>query len=70
MKAMLVKELIELLKTFDQDLPIAYQLMSEQCLMEPTDISIAELCNARPDGWIQNRRPDMPTTKYLLFPGH
>jgi hypothetical protein len=67
---MTVAELIDFLKTQPQHLPVAYCCCSEQALLDAKDIHIEELCRERPDGWIQNRRPDMPTTSYLLFPGN
>lgn len=67
---MTVKELIEFLKTQPQDLLVAYKICSEQCLLEEMDIEIKDLCEARPDGWVQNQRPDKPTVKYLVFPGN
>lgn len=67
---MLVSDLIRLLKTYPQDLPVAYSIYSENCLLEAEDISIEDLCEARPDGWVANKRPDKPTIKYLLFPGN
>ncbi len=67
---MTVKELIDLLATYPEDLPVAYCCMSEQVLLEAKDIEIADLCHPRPDGWVQNYRPDMPTQQYLLFPGN
>lgn len=67
---MTVKELIDLLATYQKDLPVAYRLHSEQCLMKPDDICVVDLCHARPDGWVQDKRPDMPTQQYLLFPGN
>lgn len=67
---MTVKELIEFLQTKPQDLPVAYCLYSEQVMLEADHVVERELCYPRPDGWIQNRRPDMPTQKYLLFPGN
>lgn len=65
-----VSELIELLKVMPQDALVAYRLYSEQCLLEHDDISEADLCEPRADGWIQNKRPDMPTVKYVVFPGN
>ncbi len=65
-----VAQLIEHLKTFDQGLPVAYQIHSEQCLMDLADIAVAHLSVARPDGWVADARPDQPTTPYLLFPGN
>ncbi len=67
---MTVKELIEFLKTKDQDLDVAYYCFSEQCLLKADEIKVVEACIERPDRWIQNKRPDMPTKKYLVFPGN
>ena len=67
---MTVAELIELLKAYPQDLPVAYSKYSEQCLLDPKDIGIGSACLPRPDGWVQSRRPDMPTCDYLMFPGN
>lgn len=67
---MTVGELIGLLATFQKDLPVAYCCCSEQVLMKPDEITVVDLCHPRPDGWIQNARPDMPTQQYLLFPGN
>lgn len=65
---MKIRELIELLKTFDPELDVAYAIHSEQCLLEPEDIDVVELCIPRPDGWIQDARPDKPTQTYVRFP--
>lgn len=65
-----VSDLIEHLRTLPQNLPVAYRCCSEQCLLEFKDIEIEELCHPRPDGWIQNKRPDMPSTPYLVLPGN
>lgn len=70
MSPMTVADLIALLQTFPQGLPVAYRLHSEQTLMEPEDIRIANLSSARVDGWIQDARPDIPKCDYLLFPGN
>ena len=67
---MTVSELVELLKKQDQDLPVAFHIHSEHSLLEAEDIEVKELCEPRQDGWIQNRRPDMPTRPYLVFPGN
>lgn len=67
---MTVKELIEFLQTQPQDLQVAYKCCSEQCLLEAEEIAIEEQCEPRPDGWIQHKRPDMPTQTYLMFPGN
>ena len=68
--AMTVKDLITFLKKQPQDLPIVYCCYSEQQLLKEDEICIAELCEPRPDGWVQNYRPDMPTKEYLRFPGN
>ena len=65
-----VAELIEFLKTQPQDLPVAYRCCSEQCLLGAREIRVVEACEPRPDGWIQDKRPDMPTRLYLMFPGN
>ena len=65
-----VAELIAFLQTQPQDAKVAYCLHSEQCLMKTSQIGILEACEPRADGWIQNKRPDMPTQTYLLFPGN
>lgn len=66
---MTVKELIEFLQTQPQDILVAYKIFSEQALLEPRQITIEDLCEYRPDGWISDKRPDMPTRVYLVFPG-
>lgn len=65
-----VESLIAFLQTVDPKLPVAYKLHSEQCLLEEGDIEVVSLCLPRPDGWVQNQRPDKPTQEYLLFPGN
>lgn len=67
---MTVAELITFLQTQPQDLPVAYRCCSEQCLIDPEEIVIAEKGLPRPDGWIHDIRPDKPTQTYLLFPGN
>jgi hypothetical protein len=67
---MTVAELIEFLQKQPQDLLVAYEKYSEQCLLNADEISIVELCEPRPDGWIQHKRSDMPHRTYLLLPGN
>ena len=67
---MKVLELIKFLETQPQDIEVAIEMYSEQCLLDVKDIEIQELCVARDDGWIQNKRPDMETQEYLVFPGN
>ena len=67
---MTVAELIAYLQTQPQGLHVAYRCCSEQLLLEAKEIEIAEKCPPRPDGWIHDKRPDMPTQRYLLLPGN
>ena len=67
---MTVKEFIEFLVTQDPDLPVAYRCCSEQVLLNTSDIRVDEFCVPRPDGWIEDKRPDKPYQKYLLLPGN
>lgn len=67
---MTVAELIEFLQTQPQDLQVCYALFSEQILLKVDDMEIVEKCLPRPDGWIHDKRPDMPTQMYLSFPGN
>ncbi len=67
---MTVAELIKLLKKYPKDIKVGYEIFSEQCLLDETDLKIKELCHPRPDGWIQDKRPDMETEQYLILPGN
>lgn len=70
---MTVKELIAHLQTFDETLPVAYQLHSEHKVMTPDDIGVRQLQPARPDGWIHDRwsgPPEVSVISYLVFPGN
>lgn len=67
---MTVADLIEFLQKKPQDLLVAYEKHSEQCLLNADKITTVELCEPRPDGWIQNKRSDMPLRTYLMFPGN
>jgi hypothetical protein len=67
---MKVKELVALLQQFPQDLPVAYQRYSEYVLLEAKEITTQPMCHPRPDGWIHEARPDMPSRKYLVLPGN
>jgi len=70
MTPMTVADLIEFLKTQQQELPVAYRVFSEQSLMASAQVRVVPLCAPRPDGWIADARPDKPTQNYLLFPGN
>lgn len=67
---MTVAELIEFLKQQPQDIQVAIEMYSEQCLLEAEEIKVKEMCKPRPDGWIQHKRTDMELQTYLLFPGN
>lgn len=64
---MTVKELIELLQSKPQDLPVVYSKYSEYCLLEAGDVTVDNLCPPRDDGWVACRRPDRPTQEYLVL---
>lgn len=69
-KPMTVADLVALLQTQPQDLLVAYRLCSEQVLLGANEIEIAQACEPRPDGWIQDKRPDKPSRSYLMLPGN
>lgn len=66
-----VKELIEHLKTFDENLPVAYRLHSEYDEMALDHIIVEELSGNR--GYLTTPYTNIQTllkTKYLVFPGN
>ena len=67
---MTVSDLIEFLQKQPQDLPVAYQIYSENCLLEVDQILVVELGPTRADGWVANKRSNAPSQTYLLFPGN
>lgn len=67
---MKVSELIEYLQTQPQDLEVVYKCFSEQVLLDADELEVIEVCPPRQDGWIQDKRGDMPTQQYLCFPGN
>jgi hypothetical protein len=58
---MTVAELILFLQTQPQDLPVAFELYSEQCLLKAEDITVQELGLPRNDKWVHDKRPDQPS---------
>jgi hypothetical protein len=62
-----VRQLVAFLQTQNQDMPVATQLYSEYCVLETGHINIRELCEARPDGWVHNKRPDEIAIPYLVI---
>ena len=67
---MTVAELIAFLQKQPQDMQCAYLIFSEQAILDAELIKVIEACEPRPDGWIQDKRPDKPTRTYLMFPGN
>lgn len=67
---MTVADLIRFLRRQPQDLLVAYHCCSEQCLLEASEIKVKRFCEPRPDGWIQDERPDKPARQYLVLPGN
>jgi len=67
---MKVKELIEFLKKQPQEIEVAFQCFSEQCILEADHIDVVELSKAREDGWVHHKRDDKETQEYLLLPGN
>jgi hypothetical protein len=65
-----VKDLIEFLQTFPPELPVAYRCYSEQVLLLLEEIEVKECSPPRPDGWVQDKRPDLLWEQYLVFPGN
>lgn len=64
---MKVHELIELLKTYPQDMLVAQPLWSEFVLVDPDKLEVKPLCEPRPDGWVAYNRPDKPSIDYLVL---
>lgn len=62
---MKVYELIEALKDMPQDLEIVIPKYSENCTFDKEDLELVELCEARPDGWVHDKRPDKTVYEYL-----
>ena len=73
MEVLTVAGLIELLKTFDGELPVAYELYSEYRMLDANDIRVRNLQPHRQDGWVHSvwhGKPELPTIEYLVFPGN
>ncbi len=65
-----VAELIAFLKKQPKDLIVVHGMYSEQLILDLNKINIKEHCLPRTDGWVQNKRPDMPSQPYLVLPGN
>lgn len=64
---MTVAELIELLKKHPQDLQVIIPCCSEYVIFGEKSPQVVDKCIARPDGWVEEKRSDKPTQKYLLI---
>lgn len=64
---MTLRELLVILEDFDPELPVCFPCHSEWVEMEPSDVMTKELCKPRGDGWIQAKRPDQESIKYLVL---
>lgn len=70
---MTVKELIQHLHTFPEDLPIVYACCSEYTTLEAHEIGVIQLQPARKDGWVASQwsgEPKVKTIPILAFPGN
>lgn len=74
---MTIKELIEELRRYPEDLQVLYRRYSDYMYMERDDITIGPAVVLRPsDGWLTRVHPSMTpkelATKrdYLIFPGN
>lgn len=65
-----VGDLVKFLQTLPPDMDVAIQMYSEQRVFTLDEILVIKGCPPRPDGWIQNQRPDVEPQEYLLFPGN
>jgi len=63
---MKVKDLIARLKLHDQELEVIVDMHSDYAIVEPEGIRVVEHCREE-GGWVQYRRSDMATQKYLYL---
>lgn len=64
---MQVKDLIESLLQYPQDLIVIVPESTEYCVLEKSEVRITEARLLRKDGWVANARPDKPTQKYVTI---
>lgn len=62
-----VAQLIAHLKKFPKGTLVAVPQWSEHRLLTLDDVATVELCEPRSDGWLQNKRPDIPFLTYLVI---
>ncbi len=67
---MTVAELIVILQSKPQHLPVVYRCYSEWNMLEEKEITVEALCHPRPDGWVHDKRPDKETMEFLTLPGN
>jgi hypothetical protein len=66
---MTVKELIEHLKTFPEDLPVLYAIYSDNKMLEAEDIKIAKFMEYRKNDGYYPRNSDSATGVFRRFEG-
>lgn len=64
---MKVHELIDILKTKDQNLDVVIEKWSEYIEFEAEYIREDKLCEPRNDGWVARKRDDKPVKDYLIL---
>ena len=64
---MKVKELVELLQTFPQDLQVIVPQYSECVLLDKYGVYTTLKQEARQDEWVHDCRPDKPRVTYLYI---
>jgi hypothetical protein len=64
-----VRQLVAFLQTQNQDMLVATPVYSEHCALETEHMEVIELCEARPDGWVHNKRTDKIAISYLVIGG-
>jgi len=67
---MKVKDLIDLLQSYDPDLSIVYACCSEYTILNGEDLQVIKLHPRRPDGWVHKFDPKQAKIDYLAFPGN
>jgi len=64
---MTVKDLIDLLKKFPEDMPVVYQEYSDYSELTEGAITVQELQFPRGDGYVGGFRADKPSQKWLAI---
>jgi hypothetical protein len=69
-KSITVAQLITHLQTLPQDALVGQVKFSEFQIVTLNEFNLMNLCPPRPDGWIHDSRPDIPTIQYLIISGN